>query len=210
ISRFDIDLKAQSVVVEGTAPPSLVSKHLKETGKTVIVRGQGGINAVCIFEDYTYTPLSGKNANITLKKPQGLCRFIQINKDYCLIDVTVQGISPGRHGIHIHELGDISAGPSSTGEHYNPDNVEHGDIESGHVGDLGNIHVDEKGWGDLIVESRRIKVWDIIGRSMVITHGEDDEGKGGNAQSKIDGNSGPGLIAGIIARSAGAFENKKK
>ncbi|CAG8789563.1 13858_t:CDS:2, partial [Racocetra persica] len=197
-------------------PPSLVSKHLKETGKTVIVRGQGGINgthsgaAVCIFEDYTYTPLSGKNANITLKKPQGLCRFIQVNKDYCLIDVTVQGISPGRHGIHIHELGDISAGPSSTGEHYNPDNVEHGDIESGHVGDLGNIHVDEKGWGDLIVESRRIKVWDIIGRSMVITHGEDDEGKGGNAQSKIDGNSGPGLIAGIIARSAGAFENKKK
>ncbi|CAG8787494.1 27599_t:CDS:2 [Gigaspora margarita] len=213
ISRFDIDLKAQSVIVEGTALPSFVSKQLKETGKTVVVRGQGNINgthsgaAVCIFEDHTYTPL---NSEKPLRKPQGLCRLIQIDKDYCLIDVTVQGIPPGRHGIHIHELGDISAGPSSTGAHYNPDNVEHGDIESGHIGDLGNIHVDKNGWGDLVVESRRIKVWDVIGRSMVITHGEDDEGKGSNAQSKIDGNSGPGLIAGIIARSAGIFENKKK
>ena len=45
---------------------------------------------------------------------------------------------------------------------------------------------------------------------MVISHGKDDEGKGNNKQSKIDGNSGPGLIAGIIARSAGAFENMKK
>ncbi|CAG8717600.1 18570_t:CDS:2 [Dentiscutata erythropus] len=216
ISRFDIDLKEQSVIVEGTAPPSIVSKQLKETGKTVIVRGQGNVNgahsgaAVCIFEDHTYTPLNSEKATIPLRKPQGLCRLVQIDKDYCLIDVTVQGIPPGRHGIHIHELGDISAGPSSTGAHYNPDNVAHRDIESGHVGDLGNILVDEKGWGDLVVESRRIKVWDVIGRSMVITHGEDDEGKGNNAQSKVDGNSGPGLIAGIIARSAGLFENKKK
>ncbi|RIB17205.1 superoxide dismutase, partial [Gigaspora rosea] len=207
----------RKVLTKLPALPSFVSKQLKETGKTVIVRGQGNVNgnifsshsgaAVCIFEDHTYTPL---NSEKPLRKPQGLCRLIQIDKDYCLIDVTVQGIPPGRHGIHIHELGDISAGPSSTGAHYNPDNVEHGDIESGHIGDLGNIHVDKNGWGDLVVESRRIKVWDVIGRSMVITHGEDDEGKGSNAQSKIDGNSGPGLIAGIIARSAGIFENKKK
>ncbi|CAG8563555.1 9951_t:CDS:2 [Diversispora eburnea] len=222
ITRFDVDLKEQRVVVEGTAPPSMVSKNLKETGKTVIVRGQGSIKgphsgaAVCIFEDFTYTPpknannAKNENESNRQRKPQGLARFVQISNNVCLIDITVQGISPGYHGVHIHELGDISAGPSSTGNHYNPENVEHGNMEKGHVGDLGNILIDEKGWGDLVVESNHIKVWDVIGRSMVISQGKDDEGKGGNAQSKIDGNSGPGLIAGVIARSAGAFENLKK
>ncbi|CAG8515791.1 17537_t:CDS:2 [Acaulospora morrowiae] len=215
IHRFDVDLQDQRVVVEGTAPPSLVSRHLKETGKTVIVRGQGTIKgdhagaSVCILESYTYTPLD-KDQPMPQIRPQGLIRMVQIDDNNCLIDVTVQGISPGYHGIHIHELGDISEGPSSTGGHYNPENAEHGDIERGHVGDLGNIFVDEKGWGDLVVESSRIKVWDVIGRSIVISHREDDLGKGDNVQSKIDGNSGPGIIAGIIARSAGAFENMKK
>src|SRR5205807_916343 len=83
-------------------------------------------------------------------------------------------------------------------------------IEHGHAGDLGNIEVDSNGWGDLVIESNRLKVWDLIGRSMVISKNEDDLGKGGNEQSKIDGNSGPGLITGIIARSAGAFQNTKK
>ncbi|EXX69615.1 Ccs1p [Rhizophagus irregularis DAOM 197198w] len=215
INRFDIDLNDQKVIVEGTAPPSAVSKKLKETGKKVIVRGQGTIQgqhagaAVCIFDNYTYIPLD-QGETTRLKKPQGLARLVQIDTDNCLIDVTIQGISPGYHGIHIHELGDISRGSESTGNHYNPDNVEHGNIEKGHVGDLGNIYVDENGWGDLVIESNRVKVWDVIGRSMVISHKKDDEGKGDNKQSKIDGNSGPGIIAGIIARSAGAFENTKK
>ncbi|CAJ0838162.1 649_t:CDS:2 [Entrophospora sp. SA101] len=182
IDNFDIDLQEQKVIVEGT-----------DTGKTVIVRGQGTIN--------------GSHAGAA---PRGLARLVQIDNDICLIDITVQGLTPGYHGIHIHELGDISNGPLSTGDHYNPENVEHGDINIGHIGDLGNIYVDESGWGDLVVESRRIKVWEIIGRSIVISHGKDDEGKGNDKQSKIDGNSGQGLIAGIIARSAGAFENTKK
>ncbi|CAG8644912.1 14714_t:CDS:2 [Acaulospora colombiana] len=191
INHFEIDLQEQRVVIEGTAPPSLVSRRLKETGMTVIVRGQGVIRgshggaAVCIFESFTYTPLN-KDDPAPQVKPQGLARMVQIDDNNCLIDVTVQGISPGYHGIHIQELGDISAGPSSTGGHYNPENVEHGDLEKGHVGDLGNIFVDENGWGDLVVESSRIKVWDVIGRSMVITHGKDDAGKGDNEQSKID------------------------
>ena len=36
------------------------------------------------------------------------------------------------------------------------------------------------------------QVWDVIGRSLVVHHGEDDLGCGNNALSKITGNSGPG------------------
>ncbi|KAF9426127.1 hypothetical protein BGZ94_006927 [Podila epigama] len=231
IKKFDINLKEQRVVVEGSAPPSVVSRLLKNTGKTVIVRGSGVAQgahsgaAVCILDiqhdDPTYTTVPGT------EKPYGLVRFLQVNNETCVVDVTVQGLTPGQHGIHIHELGDTSGGAATTGPHYNPTGVAHGDAETGHVGDLGNIEVDEKGWGDLVLESRRIKVWDIIGRSMVVTEKPDDLGRGAltmetpstgaettrpAATSVVndDGESGKGVICGIIARSAGVFENAKK
>lgn len=207
VSSFDIDLAGKKVLVEGTVPPSKISKLLKETGRTVIVRGQGVPDgqghsgaAVCIFDCYGTDPTqmlpSGKS---------GLARFVQVDNETCLIDLTIQGLSPGKHGVHIHECGDISEGWKSTGDHYNPTNVKHGDgVHDGHIGDLGNVVVDENGWGDLVIESNRIKVWDIIGRSIVVTENEDD------LQSTThDGNSGNGILCGIVARSAGAFENTK-
>ncbi|KAL0077499.1 superoxide dismutase [Phycomyces blakesleeanus] len=217
IKEFDVSLENQRVTVQGSAPPSQISRALKDTGRTVIVRGQGVANgqghsgaAVCIFDTFGDNPL-----NPVPQDTQGLARFVQIDQDTCLIDLTVEGLKPGLHGVHIHECGDISQGWMSVGDHFNPTNVDHGDFESGHVGDLGNIEVDENGWGDLVIESKRVKVWDIIGRSMVITENRDDLGKGESTSSsssttKWDGNSGPGLLCGIIARSAGAFENVKK
>ncbi|KAG1459696.1 hypothetical protein G6F56_006104 [Rhizopus delemar] len=202
VSSFDVDLSEKKVVVVGTAPPSVVSRALKETGRTVIVRGQGVADdqghsgaAVCIFDCYGSDPLA------TLPKGKaGLARFVQVDEETCLIDLTVEGLSPGKHGVHIHEAGDISNGWKSTGGHFNPTDVSHGDLHHGHIGDLGNIEVDENGWGDLILESTRVKVWDVIGRSIVITEKEDDFGSN---------EGGVGLLCGIIARSAGAFENTK-
>ncbi|GAB5590906.1 copper chaperone [Umbelopsis nana] len=211
IKSFDVDLKEQRVVVEGSAAPSKISRALKQSGRSVIIRGQGVANgthagaAVCIFDCFNDNPLQLPEVS-----KQGLARFVQIDNDTCLIDVTVQGLTPGKHGIHIHELGDISQGCDSCGDHYNPTGVDHSDHETGHIGDLGNIEVEGNGWGDLVLESKRVKVWDIIGRSMVITAGEDDLGKGQSSKSKWDGASGAGVLCGIVARSAGAFENVKK
>lgn len=192
--------------------PSQVSRALKDTGRTVIVRGQGVADgqghsgaAVCIFDTYGDDP-----SQQLPQGTQGLARFVQIDNDTCLIDLTVEGLSPGKHGVHIHECGDISRGWLSTGDHFNPTGVDHGDPDDGHVGDLGNIEVAENGWGDLVIESDRVKVWDIIGRSMVITKNEDDLGRGQQPTSRVDGGSGPGILCGIVARSAGAFENMKK
>lgn len=39
---------------------------------------------------------------------QGVVRFLQISEDRCLIDGTIDGLEPGAHGLHVHELGDLT------------------------------------------------------------------------------------------------------
>lgn len=55
-----------------------------------------------------------------------------------------------------------------------------------------------------------MNVWDVIGRSIIVTAGEDDLGQGKDENSKTTGNSGKGILWGIIARSAGTGQNTKK
>lgn len=92
--------------------------------------------------------------------------------------------------------------------------MSHGSRESTpdlkHAGDLGNIQADQTGRAVFKFNDSYLKVWDIIGRSIVVTENSDDLGKFDNSQSPIDGNSGKRLACGIIARAAGIFQNYKK
>ena len=40
---------------------------------------------------------------------RGVVRFVQTNEG-CIIDGTVDGLTAGSHGLHVHECGDISRG----------------------------------------------------------------------------------------------------
>lgn len=40
----------------------------------------------------------------------GVIRFVQINENECIVDGTLDGLSPGKHGIHVYECGDLSNG----------------------------------------------------------------------------------------------------
>ena len=60
----------------------------------------------------------------------------------------VNGLTPGQHGFHIHEKGDLSDPKLvSAGPHFNPGGHKHGGPESDmrHAGDLGNLDADAKG-----------------------------------------------------------------
>ena len=74
---------------------------------------------------------------------KGLIRFVQLDESHCSIDVSVNGLPPGQHGLAIHQFGDFTRDWESCGSHYNPHNVSHGSVHSDtrHVGDLGNITV---------------------------------------------------------------------
>ena len=54
----------------------------------------------------------------------------------------LNGLSPGLHGFHIHEYGDLSGKwCKAAGGHYNPKGKPHGGLRDpeSHAGDLGNV-----------------------------------------------------------------------
>jgi len=92
----------------------------------------------------------------------------------------VEGLSPGKHGFHVHEFGDCTApNGTSAGGHFNPENTKHGaptDTER-HVGDLGNLEADADGNAHYERTDTFIALsgpHSIIGRGIIVHAGEDD------------------------------------
>ena len=132
---------------------------------------------------------------------KGSILLIQAPGTPTLIKGTITGLEPGEHGFHIHEYGDMSDGCKSMGGHYNPDGVTHGDINAGHVGDLGNITADKSGTAKFSIEAKRVDLLgdrSVIGRGIVVHADKDDLGKGGDAESLKTGNAGDRLACGVI------------
>jgi Cu-Zn family superoxide dismutase len=68
-------------------------------------------------------------------------------------------------------------------------------------GDLGNITADASGNATIKVDESNIKIYgphSVIGRSIVICAGADDEGRGGHENSLSTGNAGPRVAYGVI------------
>ena len=108
----------------------------------------------------------------------------------------------------------LTEGCASLGGHYNPRGGRHGSPDNSgedrHIGDLGNIRAGEDGRARFRIVDKVVKVWDIIGRSVVVSSHPDDLGLGDNLASLTDGNCGPGLACGVIARAAAVGQNTKK
>ena len=135
-------------------------------------------------------------------KVKGSILLIQAPGTPTLIKGTITGLEPGLHGFHIHEFGDMSDGCKSMGAHYNPDGVDHGDINEGHVGDLGNITADESGIAKFTIEAKRVDIIgerSVVGRGIVVHSDKDDLGRGGDAESLKTGNAGDRLACGVIS-----------
>ena len=132
---------------------------------------------------------------------KGTILFMQAPGTATLIKGTITGLEPGEHGFHIHEFGDMSKGCESMGGHYNPDGVDHGNTDSGHVGDLGNITADVNGQAVVNIVADRIDLLgdrSVVGRGVVVHKDKDDLGQGGDAESLKTGNAGDRLACGVI------------
>jgi len=136
---------------------------------------------------------------------KGSILFMQAPGTPTLIKGTITGLQPGDHGFHIHEFGDMSKGCESMGAHYNPDGVDHGDENEGHVGDLGNITADDKGTASFSIRADRVDLIgerSVVGRGIVVHADADDLGQGGDEESKKTGNAGNRVACGVITLRA--------
>ena len=135
---------------------------------------------------------------------KGIIKFEDVGDGKTHVTGELTGLNPpGKHGFHIHQFGDYSAGCSSTGPHFNPFNKEHGgpEDENRHAGDLGNITSDESGTAVVNIIDGQIPLDgpnSIIGRAVVVHQDEDDLGRGGMPDSKTTGHAGARLSCGVI------------
>lgn len=123
---------------------------------------------------------------------------LKIEQTSCKGPVTITGkltgLSPGKHGWHVHQFGGTttSCGSSATGGHWNPYNAPEGEVEKGRakreLGQIGNIECDANGECDINVSDRLIKLHglrNIVGRSLVIHQFEDKGYPKGDSGSRV-------------------------
>jgi len=188
ISKVEANLKDQLVAIEGTVAPSAIVSAIQATGRDAILRGSGAPNsaAVCILETHSPT---------TSSPVKGLARMVQISSGSVLVDLTIRGLSPGRYWATVRETGNISQGAISTGGIWR-------DPKEGALkprGFFGTVDVGRNGVGSVFLD-RPLQLWEIIGRSMVVSKQHEGEGRFEND---------PDTLVGVIARSAGVWDNDK-
>lgn len=121
-------------------------------------------------------------------------------------------LTPGSHGLHIHENAKGGCLPpyTSAGGHFDPGPAGNADPDANHpfhMGDLPNLVVDEKGVGTMAATTSRItlspgplSVFDADG-SLIIVHGKPDQGIPGPPGSGVSG--GPRIACGVIELDSG-------
>lgn len=131
--------------------------------------------------------------------------MVQVSSNRTLIDLTINGNSPGRYWATIRETGDISRGAASTGGIWEAvkgkvfgTTTTKTESASEPRGLVGSINVDETGRGNVFLD-RPIAIWELIGRSMVVSREKEGPFR---AQD-------PDTLVGVIARSAGVWDNDK-
>lgn len=164
----------------------------------------------------------GPRAAVVVLQPHhksGVSGIIQVMQESpekpAKITGIINGLAPGKHGLHVHEYGDLSDCCSTIGDHYNPLNKQHGSPKNGenrHLGDLGNIVANDKGNALIELEDNYISLYgcnSIYGRALDVHAGEDDGGVGTHDEDKGEGNSGPKLACGVVGVAKCSCHDKK-
>lgn len=193
LENVKVDLASQTVQVTGCLPPSDIVRKIQETGKDAIIRGTGKPNsaAVCILESFDPSDFQ--------QPVKGLARFVSISDDDVVVDLTVNGVPQGTYYPLIRTSGNLSEGAFSTGSVFHafaPIEVDQPSDALTTIHSIGAFSGASMNLasGQSFLQAK-LKVSELIGRSMVL--------------SKLKLEISSDALCGVIARSAGAWENDK-
>ena len=115
-----------------------------------------------------------------------------------MLTVQVEGLPPGKHGVHVHMTGKCDAPKfESAGGHWNPADAHHG-LEAAkgqHAGDMPNLVVEENGRATLAYELKGASfagLMDADGSAIVVHASADDQ------KTDPSGNSGDRIACGVF------------
>ncbi len=125
------------------------------------------------------------------------------------VTITVTGLKPGAHGLHLHAVGRCEApGFTSAGGHFDPGPHGMADPDANHpfhMGDLPNLVADTTGSATLKVITTRVtlgagplSVFDTDGTAIII-HANPDQGV--TAESKAGLSGGPRAACGVLTKN---------
>ncbi|KAI5457725.1 putative superoxide dismutase copper chaperone Lys7 [Mariannaea sp. PMI_226] len=196
ITHVEGNLKDQLISVKGTgkSAPSSIVEAIQATGRDAILRGSGASDssaAVSILESFADIQEEDKTEDPS-REVRGLARMVQVSSGKTLVDLTVRGVAPGTYRASIREYGDLKLGAQSAGPVW-------AGGENGNRGALGVVEVGEDGRGSVFV-AHPFQIWEVIGHAMILTKQEE-----GPTPLANDSDT----VVGVIARSAGMWENDK-
>jgi copper chaperone for superoxide dismutase len=182
IRSYEIDLENQSVLVNGTIAPSKLTSALRDSGRAAILRGSGDsadglglpLHSAIIDPGAAVCILDIHRQDSPQQDVRGLVRLVQLPSSplRTFVDVTLAAYTPGRYQVILRSTGDLTRGVASAGP-------------ASKI--LGEINVDDRGWGSFSAEIEDLQVWEVLGRAISVDQ-----------------------LVGVVARSAGIWENVKK
>lgn len=150
-----------------------------------------------------------ENLEVPLVDAAGNAVGLAIFSEYqgeTMLQVLVEGLTPGEHGWHLHEVGvcdPAGAEPfESAGAHWDPTNMPHGapDAAEHHAGDFGNFVATEDGLVEALISTTDftlsegpLSVFDADGTAIILHEGRDD------LTAQPSGDSGSRFACGVVA-----------
>jgi len=123
------------------------------------------------------------------------------------VTVTVSGLKPGLHGVHLHAVGKCEAPFTGAGGHFDPGPASNTDPDANHpfhMGDIPNLQVGQDGKGTLKAVTTRVtlsagplSIFDSDGTAIII-HGNEDKMITGEPKSGVSG--GPRVACGVFSK----------
>ena len=150
------------------------------------------------------------HADIKGTNISGTAEFVEQSKGtatWVEITVTAGGLTPGKHGVHLHAIGKCEPDFTAAGGHFDPGPAGNTDPDANHpfhMGDIPNLEVGADGKGTMKIVTTRVtlsagplSLFDADGTAIII-HGNPDQGITGEPKSGVSG--GPRVACGVVSK----------